>query len=480
MRNRLIKNELAITASGATLLPAAEGVRVVLGALLAVYLAHELGPEILAVNVVCALVLRYGVFSQLGILAGFSLNGLPVLSEGKQAEFQRYANTAISGLLFAFLLLASLFFAATAFFSFDRIYYLGFIAYTISLLTFQFYNIQEAMARFRDDFRTSAAAMVLSPAWQLCLVVLLVPRIGLEGLFFAVVVAHIPSIALLYLKGHRVTCSTNMRGIFDLIRCGFPIFIATAGVGFTVNLDKILVARSFDNTALGVFSVVVTIATIQTTVCQKLSSVVFQKIRKGYSSNLSAADRMTAKIIPRLYVLLCMISIFTFLLSILGVSWILPEYSSGLAYLPLTLMWACEISIFWLLFSVLSATGRERQLIYSQAFAFIMTLFSYYIVTSVSPSIDLYIVPNIVFGGSLLLYLTYYEKHFWVSGVIACVVNILSFLFIISGGSWVSAWVRSSSLDTILILATSILIITIFYLRLFIKQLAFSLHSLDS
>jgi O-antigen/teichoic acid export membrane protein len=398
-------------ANGALFLTLAEVLRIGIGVITAIILAALLGPALLGINVVCALILRYGAFAQIGILPGYALLSVPKLADGDDQGFKKNSSIALTSILLNLSLMALVLWPIAASFKLTSVYYFGFAAYSVTLILFEIYNIQEAQSRFKEDFIVCAIVSVIPPVTQLVLVLILIADYGIYSVFIAAGASYLPSILILAWRGHTVSLHLDFREAAEMIKRGFPIFAATATVGFTLHLDKILVANLATTTQLGIFGAMSTIAFLIPAIGQKLSSIIFQSVLRAKSTSFDSAAKIVCEILPYYFSLLVFGSLAGYAFLVGLVPAFLPEYVSGLALLPVMLCWATTICIFWFVFALLSAFEETAELVRGQVFGFCIAIMAYVPLLFVGTlNLNLFVLPNVIFSVALL---TYYSWQFY-------------------------------------------------------------------
>lgn len=397
-------------ANGALFLTLAEVLRIGIGVITAIILAAVLGPALLGINVVCALILRYGVFAQIGVLPGYALLSVPKLAEGNVQGFHASTNAALTSILFNLFVLASVFWPIAVSIQLPSVYYYGFAAYSVTIICFEIYNIQEAQSRLKEDFITCAIVSVVPPLAQLGLTLTLIGDYGIYSVFIAASVSYLPSILILAWRGHSVFFHLDFQETAEMIKRGFPVFAATATVGFMLHLDKVWVASLATTTQLGIFGAMSTIAFLIPAIGQKLSSIIFQSVLRAKATSFDSAAKIVCEILPYYFSLLVFGSLagYAFLVGLVPI--FLPEYVSGLALLPVMLCWAIAICFFWFVFALLSAFEETAELVKGQVFAFCIAMMTYVpLLFAVTLNLNLFVLPNVIFSVALL---TYYSWQF--------------------------------------------------------------------
>ena len=384
--------------------PAIEILKIIITLINSFVLAYYLGPELLAINISCALILRYGVYTQIGLFTGFSFLGLDALKAGDRQAYCEAQNTALSSQLLIVLLIFIMIIPIVLSYDLREEFFVGIVSYFISLLLYAIFNMLEATIRFQEKFSTALKAVIIQPILNLIFVcVFLYYDFNVYSVFISLPLSF--CIVNFYLLQYvQFKIHINFVIAKSLIKAGFKLFIVNSVIGFVINLDKLLIINNYSLKQIGIFGSMTALALMIPTVGQKGSFIIFQRFKK---SNVSKSGRGLEKI----HTLFLLFIIFNYLVTIMSllcfaiiIKNYLPDYLPGIPLLVYMLSWAFLLSSYWFCNYYLAALDDKKKLTFGLALSSILTALSFFIVSSskVELPIEYFIFPKIIFAFILL------------------------------------------------------------------------------
>ena len=367
-------------------------------------LAYYLGPELLAINISCALILRYGVYTQIGLFTGFSFLGLDALKAGDRQAYCEAKNTALSSQL---LIICSIFIVVipvVIWYDLRIEFFVGIVSYFITLLLYAIFNMLEATIRFQEKFNTALKAVILQPILNLIFVcILLYHDFNVYSVFislplsFCIVNFHL-------LRNAKLKIHINFMTAKSLIKAGFKLFIVNSVIGFISNLDKLLIIDKYSLKEIGIFGSMTALALMIPTIGQKGCFIIFQRFKKSSALKSVRVLKEVHTVFLLFIVFNYLVTMVSFLCFTIIIKTYLPDYLPGIPLLVYMMSWAFLMSSYWFCNYYLAALDEKKKLTFGLTLSSIIAALSFFIVISskVELPMEYFIFPKIIFAFILL------------------------------------------------------------------------------
>jgi O-antigen/teichoic acid export membrane protein len=224
----------------------------------AVFLRSFLGPVYMGIWSMLKVVIEYANMSNLGTISTVSYKWPILKGQSKDDEAENLKDIVFNFVTFTIFIcsLGVLIYALIFRQTLSREVFIGLISISILLMAQRVYTYYLLLLRVNKDFTILSKSVVFDAIAHLCLVILIVSRFELYGLFFVAVL--MPILNVLFIRRYvtfDLKYSFNLRGIKPYIRFGFPLFIS--GILHLVlhNIDRIMIVKILGVEQLGFYSI---------------------------------------------------------------------------------------------------------------------------------------------------------------------------------------------------------------------------------
>jgi len=342
-KQRIIKDAIYYTASSY--------ICQLLGVVTSVLIKWFLGPSLTGIWTTLQVVLRYSIWSHLGILPA-AAREIPYF-RGKGDEYEA---SNIRDLSFCFSLIMSCI-AGIAIFTWTMIngdkfpHHVIFGIRMISLIVIatSVYNFYLVALGGYKNFSFLSKLTVFNALMTLILVVILVPRFNIYGLYFATLFNALLSIAYAVIHTrYKIRFKIEWKKIIALLKIGIPLIFG--GFVFTIfmSIDKIMIVKMLGAEKLGFYTIAIMGVTYAYALPTNLSIVMFPRFQERFSLNDSVED-IKKYFLDLMLVMLCilptLLGVLYFIVPVM-VHYVLPKFTPGITSFKILI-----IGCFFLSFS---------------------------------------------------------------------------------------------------------------------------------
>ena len=329
----------------------------------AVFLRSFLGPVYMGVWSMLKVIIEYANMSNLGTISTVTYKWPILKGQSQDDEAENLKNIVFNFVTFTIFIcsLSVLIYALAFKQTLSKEIFIGLISISILLMAQRIYTYYLLLLRVNKDFTILSKSIIFDAIAHLSLVILIVSRFKLYGLFFVAV--SMPILNILFIRRYvtfGLKYSFNLRGIRPYLRYGFPLFIS--GILHLVlhNIDRIMIVKILGVEQLGFYSIALMaksygmgLSTNLGIVIQPyyLGSVGKKDIAEPVKSALGYAQISS-------YFVSVMLSI-VFIVAPTFVVYVLPDFVPGISALKIFLLTVFFLSILTYLNNLLVISERR-------------------------------------------------------------------------------------------------------------------------
>ena len=306
-----------------------------LGIVTSVLIKMYLGPTLMGVWATLQVVLRYSLWSNMGILAS-SYRQIPYfLGKGDEREATRIRDTS-----FVFTLIMSCLVAIAIFVwsIINSAKYSEHVIFGLKMISFiivatAIYNFYLSTLRGYKKFSFLSRLIVFNSLITMILVVVLVSSYSIYGLFFAILVSVLLSVvyAAIHTR-YKIKFEVEPKRLIALLKIGIPLIFSGFVFSILMSIDKIMIVRILGAENLGFYTIAIMGVAYANTLPSTIGIVLFPRFQERFGANDNVEDIKKYLLKPVLvlsYSFPTVLGVIYFVVPVL-VHYILPDFAPGI------------------------------------------------------------------------------------------------------------------------------------------------------
>jgi O-antigen/teichoic acid export membrane protein len=384
------------------------------------FVARFLGPEDFGIWNAVMLVLSYAAYAEMGVL---SVMGRDLPLYLGQRDFKRAAvveGAARYTTIFGSVIVAVIIIFVSLFNNFSSKMSMGLQAIAFVLVFQQIYTYHRVYLRSHNRFKELSRQQVFFSLITAITSILFVIYGGLEGRFFAAIIANA---FILFYAIRRNPWETlpkfNLSVAWSLMRVGIPIVISGFLITMLTTIDRIMIFTFLGESQLGYFGLGIMIVSIVSTIPAMAIQVLVPQINFIYGSTGRNIESLRAYVLNPSVVLSVLLPVFIGPIILLIPSIVqsyLPEYVSGIKAARIVTLGTFFYGILGLTDTFLVTLGKLKQYAFFGLLVLIFNIVLDFIFIKIGLGIE-----GVAIGGTVITYffystivigyaLSYYEK----------------------------------------------------------------------
>jgi O-antigen/teichoic acid export membrane protein len=294
--------------------------------------------------------------------------------------------------------------------------FIGLNAIAVIILLQQFYSFYTVLLRTSKRFKVISKVTVLSAVVNTLLIILLVIRFGIYGIYLSTILNLLAAIIYVYFKTRfSFRIKVNFIELWQLLKIGFPLLIY--GVIFTTlrSIDKIVIIRFLGATSLGYYSIPMMAATYLFNIPNVFSVVMFPRFQETYGAN-GKVDSIKNYVMTSTLIISHLMPFAigaAYIIIPYLVQYVLPAYLSGLAALKILLAGTFFISLVHMSSQFLITINKQVRVVLIAGFAVAIGFLLNYSFVTIGYGIEGAAAgTSIAYALYLLIILGYAMSHF--------------------------------------------------------------------
>lgn len=306
----------------------------------AVLMRKFLGPFNMGVWNLLKVVRDYAEYSDLG--TNIALSYKFPYHKGKGESFEA---DKIKDVVFNFAMLGSIVIAVGLVLfslifrqSLTKEIYVGLFAVAILIIFQKLYTYYIILLRSNKDFTVLSKSIVFDSVMDLLLILLLVYKFGLYGLYATAII--LPILNILYIRrqiNYKLKFSFDLNGILSYIKFGFPLFVVTLLLVILNSVDKIMIASMLGLEQLGFFSIAFMAKSYNDEISKNITHIItphfFEDWGKSEDPLKNSKYVTTVTIIVSYFMVLLLGSVF--IVAPVFITYVLPKFIPGITAMKL-------------------------------------------------------------------------------------------------------------------------------------------------
>jgi len=265
----------------------------VLGVVTSLAMRYFLDPPLMGVWSLLDLMMKYGLYANLGILPALNTE-LPIyIGKGDGPKADKIRNVAFTFTLLSsalagivIVLVAFVFWGALS--HSTRVYM---AASALILLATSGYNYYISLLWAQKKFSILGKGIVLNALIYLALIFVLVSRFKLRGLLMTAFFSTAFTTLFLHWRlEEKPHFDLNKEVFWELLKAGLPLMIVGFAYSFFMTVDRLIITRYLEIAALGQYSVAILMMTYSNTMPTLLANVIFPNLLERYGQTGSAKE----------------------------------------------------------------------------------------------------------------------------------------------------------------------------------------------
>ncbi len=406
-------------------------IKIVSTILTSIFLAKLLGPKNLGIYSTAALVMMYGVLLHMGIKQATGLKIPLMIGKGLKKEVDLCLSFSLGGILSILLFFSPIFIIFTIFYIENEMLFFGMIATLCGLFLYEIYNLLEAKARLNYRITTVFYSQTMLIIFRSIFVILGAYFFDLYGAFIALVICYLPSLLyLLLIKNETISIKWSFLETKNLIKTGFPLFIAGMMMTIFISLDRWFILSSEGIERLGFYTFILGISSIISIIPQKIASFMSQYIREAVGANVSKKEmaNVTGFLCLTILIILIPIVLMIYHFGIFLISSYLTEYLESIHLLDILIFSSFFLTGFHFYSQYLIGLGAKKHIIKAQTIGLLLAISFYFLAVYFDGSLFAISIANLLASLTLSLIMAIYVKK---TGVSFSDINLISSISII-------------------------------------------------
>jgi len=355
-----------------------------IGFFIAICMRNFLGPLYMGMWSLMRVVMGYASYCEFGAMQSIYYKVPLHKGRGEDSETEQMQNT-IFGFLILTSIIVSMLMLVGAVLLKNRMpheLFVGFMIFPLFFLAQRVYAFYIMLLRAHKEFVVLGKSYVFDSAVNLILIVLLVSRFKLYGLYVVSVLLPVLDICYMAFKvRYKIKASINWKKISSYIKFGFPVFMSGFSMLLLYSVDRIMIARMIGLTALGFYSIAVMTRTYTSEVSQNFASVLSPHFIEDYgkTGDISKTGRSIVKYTELTASIMAVILGIAYLALPILVVYIMPKYTAGIQAMKVMMLCTFFIVIAGHLRNFLVMKNRQIALMNITIFAIALNVIMNYI-----------------------------------------------------------------------------------------------------
>ncbi|MFC1808218.1 lipopolysaccharide biosynthesis protein [Candidatus Omnitrophota bacterium] len=314
-----------------------------LGFFTATFMRRFLGPYSMGVWSILRVVLDYARYTHLGVLNALPYKipyfiGRGELDESEVMKDITFSFLAVSSLLSGIAIAA---FAILRKSSLSSDIFMGLLVVSALIIVQRIYNLYVMLLRAHKNFGVLSKAIAFDAVINLLLVLIIVRRFNLNGLFFVVLLMPVLNTIYIHINAkYSFKFRFNKAKLGSYIKFGLPLFIQTFMVMILANIDRIFIARMLGLRQLGYYSIAIMARSYNIGIANNFSIVLIPHFMEGFGKNQDikkVAKYVTVPTLGMAYFMILMLGM-VFIAAPPFVTYILPRFTPGIMAMKIFLI----------------------------------------------------------------------------------------------------------------------------------------------
>lgn len=328
-----------------------------------------LGPTLVGIWGILALVRMYIQFGNLGITRAVELELPHLYSEGKKNEFEFTRNIGFSAVLVCISLTSVIAFILSFFISknYDHLFVSSLRVISIVAIIESISQYFEAASlRCTKKFPLLGSQVIRAEILFSVLSVIGVIFFKLFGLILALAISMIYRIIFVLLKTEdRYFFIFNIKKVFFFIKMGFPLIIYALVMRTFENIDRLFIIKYFSTEKLGYYSIALMVLVALNYFPLIVSSIFYPRIVSMFNRTKEEKELIRYLEQSQDILLLCMIIIcgLSFFIFPLVVQYLIPDFIYGINSMKMVILSALFSSLLYLPFQYCIVLNRRWKLL---------------------------------------------------------------------------------------------------------------------
>lgn len=214
---------------------------------------RNIEPELMGIWVTVAIFQNYAAFFGIGVVNGMNRELPFALGQGKQERAREIASTSLSYVLLQASVYIVVGIAMTLILNKDYYFTIAICTFALKLIIDVYSQYLASTYRSNSDFNKLSKAQWWSSIFRLLSAPLIF--LGFEGFLLYMVLFDLSRVVLLHWwRPIRVKPIWHSKGLVDIIKVGFPIFIAGYLTGLIDSIPRLFILNKGGTAALGLFA----------------------------------------------------------------------------------------------------------------------------------------------------------------------------------------------------------------------------------
>lgn len=266
------------------------------GVLTSILTRRYLTPEIMGIWASLMLFVNYASFAHLGLFTAVEIRVPYLKGKGLLQEIQRVRETSIFFCsLINLIILIILFALSYRHYSIhsDASFVLGMRMMSLIVVATLFYNLYIGFMRADKDFRSLSWSLVINSLFMLVLVIALVSKWSINGMYLATAVSSAASVLfLIWRSRYKLRLHFDKEIFFSLGKIGMPFFVAGFVYTFLLSIDKLIIIKMLGMQQLGFYSIAILVMSYTSTFPKIFGIVMTPNVQEEYGKTDSVQHIM--------------------------------------------------------------------------------------------------------------------------------------------------------------------------------------------
>jgi O-antigen/teichoic acid export membrane protein len=338
--------------------------------------ARVLGPAAFGVFSALMLLMNYSQYLHFGLLTAM-IKKVPYFAGRKQhRKVDKIKNVAFTGSLLVIAVVSLCLFIATFFLkdmSASTINSVRIVS--VVMILQQVYFFYQNFFMVAKRFTTISKSMLVYSASYFVILLLLIFRFGLEGVFTTLLLSHILVISYFIKKGGLVfRLDLDVKNALKLAMIGFPFLMFFVLNIILMSVDRLLILKFLDNSQLGYYSVGFMILEVVILVPLVINYITLPHLLNRYGEKRDT-KHLKSLLFQPLAILSYALAItigFVFVLAPFAIFYLLPQYLASILVLKILLIATFFNSVGGAATNFLVTVNRERKILFLQLGAIVL------------------------------------------------------------------------------------------------------------
>ena len=318
-----------------------------LGFFIAVLIRNFLGPSYMGMWSLMRVVFSFAAYSEFGVMqaADFKIplyNGRGDKDKAEEVQDVVFSFLIVTSTLVSFLILvASLVLKERM----PKEVFMGFLLFPVLFLSQRLYAYYVTLLRANKRFIILSKVGLLDSIINLILVILLVSRFKLYGLYAVSILLPLIDICYMWYAARLKLRFKIVRDkISECIKYGFPIFLSSISMLMFYSVDSIMIAKMIGLVSLGYYSIAIMVKTYANEFAKSFEIVISPYLMEDYGKT-DDISKVGHSIVKYTEIISCMIACvlgFLYLVFPVFVYYVMPKFQEGIS----PMKWALLCTFF--------------------------------------------------------------------------------------------------------------------------------------